>query len=241
MQAPAQDRHDWQSAEYARAWVVDAESRDQQRAEQLALLAALIPGSPADPMRVLDLGAGYGIVTRTVLGRFPGAQVTLLDYSPAMLDLARERLADRAAQLRYTLGDLSRPGWEQALDGPFDAIVSASALHNLRDATRIAAIYHELVPLLRPGGIFLNLDNVSAGGPRGERLYAALRSALRQARATQRSAADGECVGIDQIAGRGRFPGDVAAHLQWLRAAGFVEVDCFAKWLQRALYGGFVA
>src|SRR5437868_2068630 len=81
MQARTQDHHDWTSPEYAERWVADAEARDPERTAQLALMAALIPRPRDAAIRVLDLGAGYGIVSRAVLDVFPAAQITLMDYS----------------------------------------------------------------------------------------------------------------------------------------------------------------
>jgi hypothetical protein len=40
--------------------------------------------------------------------------------------------------------------------------------------------------------------------------------------------------------GAGPFPANLEQHLAALKAAGFTEVDCFWKDLQRALYGGYV-
>src|SRR5262245_25043925 len=161
-----QRAHDWQAADYAAYWVADAESRDPDRAAQLALLADLLPRPLDRPPRVLDLGAGYGAVTAAVLARHPDARVTLLDYSDAMLDHARARLAAHTARLDYAVGDLTRPDWAAALAEPVDAVVSASVLHNLDDPPRIAAIYAEIARVLAPGGVFLNLDHLRAGGPR---------------------------------------------------------------------------
>ncbi|HEY7062547.1 MAG TPA: methyltransferase domain-containing protein [Chloroflexota bacterium] len=228
MEQAAPAVHDWQSAEYARAWVADAETRDPERAPGLALLARLIP-RPADaPIRVLDLGAGYGIVTATVLAAFPRAQVALVDYSEAMLAHARTRLAPHAARLQYVVTDLSAPDWRASVAGPFDAVVSASATHTLRVPERIAALYGEIAGLLAPGGAFLNLDHVSAGGPRIEAQFAAL--ATRPAR---------HLVHEHPRAGL-RYPAGLIAQLGWLRATGFAEVDCFWKHLHLALFGGFM-
>ena len=231
MQAPISGEHDWQSAEYAQSWVADAEARDPNRTDQLALLARLIPRPHDAPIRVLDMGAGYGIVTRNVLEVFPSAQVTLLDFSEAMLDHSRSRLAAHAAQLTYAIGDLSRPGWNRELQGPYDAVVSAAALHNLRDGERIAAIYKEMAPLLAPGGAFLNLDHIGAGGPRIARQLALIRPSRRQRSAPADAPAEPRPL---------RHPGDVVRHLEWLRAAGFAEVDVFWKSFHTTLYGGYM-
>lgn len=228
-----QRAHDWQAEDYAAYWVTDAESRDPDRAAQLALLADLLPRPAGRSPRVLDLGAGYGAVTAAVLARHPDAHVTLLDYSDAMLDHARARLATHAAQLDYALGDLTRPDWTAALAAPVDAVVSASVLHNLEDGPRIAAIYAEITRCLAPGGVFLNLDHLRAGGPRVQAQFAALRGARRPADAPAALASPAADAPL-------RFPADLETHLAWLRAAGFVEVECFWKHLQRALYGGYV-
>jgi SAM-dependent methyltransferase len=264
MDTRGQRAHDWQSAAYATYWVADAEARDPERAAQLALLASFIPQPHDARIRVLDLGAGYGAVTQAVLAVFPNAQVTLQDYSEAMLDHARTRLEPHAPRLQYAQGDLSRPGWEQPLNGPFHAVVSASVLHNLNDGPRIGALYGEIARVLMPGGAFLNLDHVSAGGPLIERQFAALRARPRDGddaghpagehnhnaaprggpvgghaeRTHAHAAAHGTAV---QTSWTPRFPGGLAQHLEWLRAAGFAEVDCFWKSLHRALYGGYLA
>jgi tRNA (cmo5U34)-methyltransferase len=244
--------HQWQSQDYAAFWVADAEARDDDRIEQLRLLANLIPHPHDAPIRVLDLGAGYGIVTSMVLARFPNARVTLFDLSEAMLAHARPRLAAHADQLDWALGDLTTPAWVAAVRGPYDAVVSAAVLHNLGDGPRIAAIYGELVGLLRPGGAFLCYDHVSAGGPRIEQQFDALRPTRRHGDEAVRAAARepaayphdhgpaSTAVATPAAPGALRFPGGIAAHLDWLRAAGFAEADCFWKLQHQCLYGGYM-
>jgi SAM-dependent methyltransferase len=80
-----------------------------------------------------------------------------------MLDQARQRLADRAGQLRYVLCDLTDPSWPRQVGGPFDLAVSAIALHNLGDPKKIYACYHAIHGLLKPGGRFLNCDRFVGG------------------------------------------------------------------------------
>ena len=75
---------------------------------------------------MLDLGAGTGLLAGSVSEAFPAAQLTLLDGAAAMLAQARERLGERAS---YVVGDLADP----LPEGPWDAIVSALAIHHLDD------------------------------------------------------------------------------------------------------------
>lgn len=125
-------------------------------------------------LKVLDVGAGYGVLTEEVLAAFPAARVTLQDYSRAMLDQARQRLADHSDQLSYVLCDLFDPSWPQHVGGSFDLAVSAIVLHNLGSRDKIFACYPAIHGLLEPGGCFLNYDRFVEGV---ESHLAALRAA----------------------------------------------------------------
>lgn len=114
-------------------------------------------------LEVLDVGAGYGAVSKELLQAFPAARVTLQDYSQPMLDHARERLAAPPDQVRYVLCDLVDPSWPKQVGGPFDLAVSAIALHNLRDPEKIFACYRAIHDLLKTGGCFLNCDRFVEG------------------------------------------------------------------------------
>lgn len=150
--------HDWHSADFVGDWRV----RDAARAERVVWLARLIDAVPfaADqPLRVLDVGGGYGAVSEAVLRAFPRAQVTLHDYSQVMFDSASEYLADHAGRVSYARADLWDRSWTAQVGGPFDLIVSALCIHNLMDMPVIAACYREVRTLLRPGGVFLDYDH----------------------------------------------------------------------------------
>ena len=58
-----------------------------------AVEALTLAGRPLK--RVLDLGAGSGLLARRVADSFPHAELTLLDGAPAMLERARGSLGDR--------------------------------------------------------------------------------------------------------------------------------------------------
>ena len=154
--------HDWQSADYVSGWIGHDVSRDTDRRPLLRQMLSSAPLAGAAP-EVLDVGAGYGVVTEEVLAAFPTARVTLQDYSRAMLDQARRRLADHSDQLSYVLCDLLDPSWPQHVGGPFDLAVSAIALHNLGSRDKIFACYPAIHALLKPGGCFLNYDRFVDG------------------------------------------------------------------------------
>jgi len=155
--------HNWQSADYVSGWIEHDVARDPQRRPLLRQMLSSAPFPRDAELAVLDVGAGYGVVTEEVLAAFPAARVTLQDYSPAMLDQARRRLAGRADRLSYVLCDLFDPAWPQDVGGPFDLAVSAIVLHNLGAREKIFACYPAIHGLLRPGGSFLNYDRFVDG------------------------------------------------------------------------------
>ena len=114
------------------------------------------------PMRVLDIGAGYGALAMAILDCHPNATAVCLDASEAMLALGRERNAPRSNRIEFVQGSLATPAWLETVHGNFDAIVSSRALHHFTDQQRRRYIFREVFDLVRPGGCFINADNVRA-------------------------------------------------------------------------------
>src|SRR5690348_2050766 len=117
--------HDWHSTGYVAEWISRDAARDRDRRPLLQQMLSFAPFRRDTELEVLDVGAGYGVVSEEVLQAFPAARITLQDYSQPMLDRARQRLAGRSDRLRYVLCDLTDPSWPQQVGGPFDLAVSA--------------------------------------------------------------------------------------------------------------------
>jgi 2-polyprenyl-3-methyl-5-hydroxy-6-metoxy-1,4-benzoquinol methylase len=156
--------HDWHSQTYVDQWIKRDESRDDERRPRIRQMIAMAKLPRDAAIEVLDIGAGYGFVTEEVLHAFPNARVTLQDYSELMLAHAREHLAKSRPQLSFVLADLTEPTWSQRVGGPFDLVVSAIAIHNLRKLETIAACYRGVTQLLKPGASFLDYDLFSIAG-----------------------------------------------------------------------------
>ena len=181
------------------------EIRHRRIAEDL-LLEAL----PERIGRFLDLGTGDGRLLRLVRERHPAAQGIGTDSSQPMLDRAAGRLGDDP-KVELRQHDLASP---LAEPGPFEAVVSGLAIHHLEDE-RKRALFAEVHDLLAPGGVFANLDLVRSATP-------ALHERFR------REIGRVEDDPTDRLA-------DLSAQMEWLRDAGFDEVDCHFKWLELAL------
>lgn len=164
--------------------------------------------------RVLDLGAGTGLLSARIAAAHPEASFVLLDGAPAMLERARTALGDRAATV---VGDLADP---LPVDGgPFDAIVSALAIHHLDDAGK-RALFARVHDALAPGGVFVNAEQVLAATPALEA------DAVRWHReaAAALGATPEEWAGAEERMRHDRCA-TVEDQLAWLRAAGLQDVD----------------
>ena len=111
---------------------------------ELPLLAAL--GDVAG-LSVLEVGCGAGELSAELVRR--GARLTALDLSPAMVDLARERVNGDA---RFLAASLEQTGLEA---GSFDRVVGKWILHHA-DVPEAAAEVHRL---LKPGGVGVFFEN----------------------------------------------------------------------------------
>jgi len=181
---------------------------------------ALLPFEPNTSMDVLDLGAGTGLFSAHVFGKYPKAHFVLYDLADKMLGVARERFRDHPTQFEYVVGDYRK------LEGAarYDLVISSLSIHHLDDPEK-RALFGNVYKLLRPGGVFINIDQVLGETPYLQELY--WTHWLEQVRAAgfpeeriqesidRRTRYDQEALLTDQLA--------------WLKESGFANVDCVYK------------
>jgi tRNA (cmo5U34)-methyltransferase len=185
-------------------------------------------GLRAGPVRrVLDLGAGTGLMSRAVHERYPDAELVLLDGSPEMLGHVHERLPGRL--VTTVVGDLR----DQLPEGPFDAVVSALAIHHVEHADK-RALFARVHEVLRPGGVFVNAEHVAGATQWLEQSY---RRLWRQA-CTAAGAAEDEIAHAEQRMAMDRSA-DAATQLEWMARAGLRDCACFFKHLHFAVLAGW--
>jgi tRNA (cmo5U34)-methyltransferase len=219
----------WRDPARVRDFLERNQWHPDERQTYLGLLARLIPFPVETPLRVLDLGAGYGAVAATVLDAFPNATATLVDMSEAMIEAGKEQMAPYAGRYRYVLADLGDGHLPAEAEGPFEAAVSAIALQYV-PAKR--TLFKEVAQRLTPGGCFLDVALVGAPDPALQELYNRAGEQERLAR--------GEPAWRREPGSAPRWERHtVAQYLELLREAGFERVDCFWKRLGTALIGGY--
>jgi tRNA (cmo5U34)-methyltransferase len=177
--------------------------------------SALLELIPTATRRVLDLGTGDGRVLALLADAIPGLEGVGIDSSELMLAAASERFAgDRRVEL--LAHDLATPLPDL---GPFDAVVSCVAIHHL-EHERKRALCSEAFAALAPGGVFANLEHVASPT---RALHLAFFAAIDEPL---------ECEDpSDRLL-------DVETQLDWLREAGFADVDCHWNWRELALLAG---
>jgi tRNA (cmo5U34)-methyltransferase len=177
--------------------------------------SVLLEHVPDGAHRVLDLGTGDGRLLALLKQGRPEIVGVGVDFSAVMLDAAGKRFAgdERVELVQH---DLSEP--LPAL-GRFDAVISSFAIHHL-EHDRKRALYGEVFDLLEPGGVFANFEHVASATPR---LHLAFFQAINEP--------------IEDADPSDRLL-DVQTQLEWLRALGFDDVDCYWKWLEMALLIG---
>jgi trans-aconitate 2-methyltransferase len=114
------------------------------------------------PAVVYDLGCGAGNVTRLLAERWPGARLTGVDGSAAMLAAA----ARAAPGVRWVEADVS--SWQAP--APADLIFSNAALHWLDDH---AALFPRLLDQLAPAGVLAVQMPRNHGAPTHTEMVAA--------------------------------------------------------------------
>lgn len=180
----------------------------------------VIPFDPTAQIDVLDLGAGTGLFSKHVLDKYPQANFVLYDVADKMLEMAQERFRRHQRQFKYVVADYRALQVSQE----FDLVISSLSIHHLTDDEKIK-LFHSVYQLLRKNGVFINIDQV-----RGETAY--LRDLywdhwLTQVKRVEPSAARIQ----DSISRRTAYDRDASLgdQLQWLKEAGFVNVDCVYK------------
>ncbi len=169
--------------------------------------------------RILDVGAGTGLMSAFLLTKFPHAHITLMDFAENMLDIARKRFENQA-NIEYLIADYRISD----LKGPYDIVCSALSIHHLGPDEK-KDLFSKIFAVLSPGGMFVNADQADGETPYFRNRYLGywneflqsgpLNEAERGEILTRRDKLDRNDTLLNQ--------------LLWLKNAGFSDVDVVYK------------
>lgn len=160
---------DFRSPDQTAAWIAATEIKRPHRAELRRIIAARVAAIGRAKLQILELGGGPGFLAETILAACDVARYVLLDFAPPMLAAAKQRLGDRVT---CQLDDFLDPAWPSRAGGPFDAVVSMQAIHELRHKRRAQLLYEQARTVMRPGAVLVVCDHEPMGKPRTDALYA---------------------------------------------------------------------
>jgi tRNA (cmo5U34)-methyltransferase len=225
----------WQSAEGVEAWAAEAEAQERKRVVHRRFMASLLPFGEQEEFTFLDLGAGTGAASRTILDLYPRSTAVLADFSAEMMRAGEREMQQFAGRYRYVEFDMAAGQWPAAIPAALDAVVTSMCVHHLPD-DRKQGLFAEIFDHLAPGGWYLNYDPVRADDPVVEATW-------------QRVSDDDEPEAAARLrhwqhqnqerwANHVRYMIPLGPQLGFLRSAGFEGVDVYWKQLENVIYGG---
>lgn len=120
--------------------------------QDLVALAGVKPDQ-----HILDIGCGTGTLAVMLKRALSGVQVVGLDPDPKALRRARIKAQRAAVSVQFDEGFADELPYKR---GSFDRVFSSFMFHHLEEHERVRML-HEVVRVLKPGGLFHLLDFVA--------------------------------------------------------------------------------
>jgi len=152
-------------------WEQSAVEKRPYRGEFFAAFADELAAASPRVNRILELGSGPGFLAQHILSSLPDVSCVLLDFSPAMHELAKARLGHLNGRAEFVERDFKDSLWNEGL-GKFQGIVTHQAIHELRHKRHAVGLHSRARALLEPGCGYLVCDHfVGEGGVTNDQLF----------------------------------------------------------------------
>lgn len=180
-----------------------------------------------DTPKILDLGAGTGILSEYILKKFPKANITLIDISEKMLEVSKLRLKDYS-NIKYISADYLTYDFNEK----YDIIISSLSIHHLYDNEKLE-LFRKCYSLLNPNGIFINSDQFLGETPFIEELNKRLwKESIENSGLSQEELLSCyDRIKLDKEA-------TLYQHFNWFNQCGFYDVSCIYKYYHFAVILG---
>jgi ubiquinone/menaquinone biosynthesis C-methylase UbiE len=209
-------------------------------AEQLDILLRLISKSQQVVNNFVDLGCGDGLLANTIFELYPDANGLLLDYSPSMIDAAKNRMGAFQNQ-KIIQADLSNSNWQDNVINKPEVVVSGYAIHHLKNGRKYE-LFEEIFKILKPDGIFINMEHVASTTKFGNSLFNDLIVDTLHAKLDKENKKESKEDLMKEYLNRAdqyeNILLPVTTQCDWLKEIGFTDVDCFFKCFESAIYAG---
>ncbi len=175
--------------------------------------------------KILDIGAGTGLLTKFIFKKYPEAEFTLIDLSEEMLKVAKNRFKGNK-NFKFVIADYTTHNFSDS----FDLIVSSLSIHHLDDYDK-EKLYKKIYDALNPGGIFLNADQVI--GPTQNINDGYQRNWMEMINNSDLSESE-KTSAVERM----KFdkPATFEDNLKWLRNCGFEDADIYYKYYNFCIF-----
>lgn len=175
---------------------------------------------------ILDIGAGTGLMSALFAEKYPEAQITLVDFSEQMLNKAKDRFSGNT-KIHYLQADFSTVDFEEAT---YELVVSGLAIHHLEPELK-QLLFQKIYRALKPGGLFINADQVKGATDFSERIYTgSWRNHVLNSSLTQEEKDSAfKRVALDIMS-------PLADQLKWLHDAGFSEANNYYQYFNFVVF-----
>ncbi len=171
-----------------------------------------------DSPNILDIGAGTGLFSAFMLKKYPNANLTLIDISEKMLEVAKSRFLNHP-NVKYITDDYTK----YRFDETYDLVISSLSIHHLTN-TEKKDLYRHIFSIMKSNSLFINADQVLGDTPYLDSLYKKeWRRKVENSKLSKEEILNAyERTKLDKMS-------TLDEQLNWLKEIGFTDVDCIYK------------
>ncbi len=157
----------WNQRAYESSGSLTATTQDiwLRRLEVASLIGMLEKLNLPPGARIADMGCGDGNTILQLARQFPDFHFTGFDYAPQMITIARAQLAaidGLNGRVQFSVGDVNDPV-ASAGPGQLDVAMTDRCLINLETGDAQYAAIARIAECLKPGGVYLAIENFHEG------------------------------------------------------------------------------
>lgn len=191
-------------------------------------LVLSLPFNQKEGIKVLDLGCGTGNISLKVKERFPSGHITCVDLAENMIKMAESKLSPYR-DVEFITADFRDLDYKEE----YDAVISSLALHHLQPGDQ-KSFYRRINHFLKMGGVFYTADIVLGSTSYLKEIYL---DKWVEFMLENHSQEEVEKIWLPKHREEDH-PSPLINHVQWLKEAGFTDVDMVWKYYMFGVYGG---
>ncbi len=232
----------WKESDSA-LFIAEGDIYVPERRLQIKTIGDAIPATN-DNVHLAEICCGEGLLSLSLLERFPNAVMHALDGSATMLESTAKTCAAHADRLQLQAIDIHSADWRRP-DWRAHAVVSSLAIHHL-DGPGKQQLFKDVFAMLAPGGTFVVADLMAPARAASQTISAEMWDDCARGAAE----AKGDPAAFDAFQAQNwnyyadpnpdpiDKPSTLTEQLRWLAEAGFTGID--VHWLKagHAIFSG---